>query len=83
MEERRCKNRTRPKHAERRERPHHSAKSRPGPCGLRGSLPPPAAGNRSTCFGRGKSLCQKDCMQQCMQPVDKFACGKEEGRCQF
>jgi hypothetical protein len=76
MDERERKNRTPPKHAERRERerPHRSAKARPGPRGLRGSLPPRAAGNRSTCFGRGKSLRQTDCMQQCMQPVDKFAC---------
>jgi hypothetical protein len=83
MQERNGKNRTRPKHAERRERPHRSAQSRPGPCGLRGSLPPPAAGNRSTCFGRGKSLRQTDCMQPCMQPVDKFTYRKEEDRCQF
>jgi hypothetical protein len=64
MEERERKNRTLPKHAERRERPHRSAKARPGPCGRRGALPPLAARNRSTCFGRGKSLRQTDCMQQ-------------------
>jgi hypothetical protein len=39
MEERKRKNRTRPKHAQRRERPHRSAQSRPGPCGLRGVTP--------------------------------------------
>ncbi len=26
----------------------------PGPCGLRGSLPPRAALNRSSCFGRAQ-----------------------------
>jgi hypothetical protein len=35
-----------------RERPHRAAKSRPDPFGLRGSLPPLAAGTRSSCFGR-------------------------------
>jgi hypothetical protein len=32
-------NLTRPKHTLGRERPHRSAKSRPGPCGLRGVTP--------------------------------------------
>jgi len=48
-------NRTRPKHDQRRERPHRAAESRPGPFGLRGSLPPLAAEIRSSCFGREPS----------------------------
>jgi hypothetical protein len=39
--------RTRPKHDQRRERPHRAAKLRPDPFGLRGSLPPLAARKRS------------------------------------
>ena len=45
-------NDTRPKHDQRRERPHGAAKSRPRPFGLRGSLPPLAVGNQISCFGR-------------------------------
>jgi len=58
----RQQNGARPKHDQRRERPHRAAKSRPDPFGLRGSLPPLAAGNRSSCFGRvhatDPSVCQ-------------------------
>ena len=43
MRQRRQRKETRPKHDQRRERPHRAAESRPGPCGLRGSLPPQAA----------------------------------------
>jgi len=63
-------NRTRPKHEERRERPHRAAKSQPGPCGLRGSLPPRAALNRSSCFGRAERFCRTDRMQLCMRLID-------------
>lgn len=52
-------NHTRPKHDQRPERPHGAAKSRPGPFGLRGSLPPLAAANRSSCLGRVQRLEQK------------------------
>jgi len=58
---------TRPKHEQRRERPHRAANSRPGPCGLRGSLPPLAAGNRSSCFGRVKRFCIQSCMRRRIQ----------------
>jgi hypothetical protein len=43
MRQRRQENGARPKHDQRRERPHRAAKSRPDPFGLRGSLPPLAA----------------------------------------
>ena len=52
MRQKRQRNGARPKHDQRRERPHRAAKSRPDPFGLRGSLPPLAAGIRSSCFGR-------------------------------
>src|SRR6266481_5791006 len=45
--------------------PHRAAKSRPGPCGLRGSLPPLAAGIRSSCFGRAREGNQKLCKTEC------------------
>jgi hypothetical protein len=70
MDKQSRENWTRPKHEERRERPHRAAKARPGPCGLRGSLPPRAALNRSSCFGRAERFCRTHCMQLCMQPVD-------------
>ena len=54
MRQRRQRKETRPKHDQRRERPHRAAESRPGPCGLRGSLPPLAAGIHSSCFGRAE-----------------------------
>jgi len=54
-------NRTRPKHDQRRERPHGAAKSRPHPFGLRGSLPPLAAPNRSSCLGRVQKSAQTVC----------------------
>lgn len=40
MQRTRQRNGTRPKHDQRRERPHRAAESRPDPFGLRGSLPP-------------------------------------------
>ena len=52
MRQTRQGNGARPKHDQRRERPHRAAKLRPGPFGLRGSLPPLAARNRISCFGR-------------------------------
>jgi len=52
MRQTRHGNGTRPKHDQRRERPHRAAESRPDPFGLRGSLPPLAASKRSSCFGR-------------------------------
>ena len=58
---------TRAKHDQRRERPHRTANSRPGPCGLRGSLPPLAAGRRSSCFARMKEFCKQSCMRRRMQ----------------
>src|SRR2546429_6740768 len=39
---------------------HRAAKSRPDPFGLRGSLPPLAAGSRSSCFGRAKEEAEED-----------------------
>jgi hypothetical protein len=54
-------NHTRPKHDQRRERPHGAAESRPGPFGLRGSLPPLAAPNRSSCLGRVQKSEQAVC----------------------
>jgi hypothetical protein len=53
MQRTRQRSGTRPKHDQRRERPHRAAESRPDPFGLRGSLPPLAARKRSSCFGRG------------------------------
>ncbi len=65
MRGRRQVNGTRPKHDQRRERPHRAAKSRPDPFGLRGSLPPLAAEKRSSCFGRGGKGNQQVCKTGC------------------
>src|SRR6266481_1288766 len=58
-------NGARPKHDQRRERPHRAAKSRPDPFGLQGSLPPLAAGIHSSCFGRAGRRDQKICKTGC------------------
>src|SRR6266404_6571266 len=58
-------NGARPKHEQRRERPHRAAKSRPDPFGLQGSLPPLAAGIHSSCFGRAGRRDQKICKTGC------------------
>ena len=60
-------NGTRAKHDQRRERPHRAANSRPGPCGLRGSLPPLAGGRRSSCFAHLENFCIRSCMRRRMQ----------------
>jgi hypothetical protein len=65
MRQRRQGNGARPKHDQRRERPHRAAKSRPGPFGLRGSLPPLAARNRSSCFGRAEGGRRRICKTRC------------------
>jgi len=70
MDKQGWKNWTRPKHEERRERPTVPRNRGPGPCGLRGSLPPRAALNRSSCFGRAERFCRTDHMQLCMRLID-------------
>ena len=65
MRQRWQENGARPKHDQRRERPHRAAKSRPDPFGLRGSLPPLAAEIRSSCFGRAGEGNQELCKTTC------------------
>ncbi len=50
----RHKNGARPKHDQRRERPHRAAKSRPRSLRASGVTPASCDGNLSSCFGRAK-----------------------------